>query len=161
MTGASERVSKLRAVNITKGGVVGLQISIRECGDVTVLDVHGRSTTSDGESDLLSTHLHDLAANSKRKLLLNLENLSQVDSSGISVIVEMYVALERQGGELKLLSPRGRVLELLTLFRLLDVIPSFGDETQALASFRPNNAQKVRAKFNRHLKPKTRCATPG
>jgi len=71
-----------------------------------------------------------LAANSKRKLLLNLADLSQVDSS-VSVIIEAYVSLERQGGELKLLSPRGRVFEVLPLFRLLDVIPSFGDETQA------------------------------
>ena len=119
-------------------GVLGLQISIRECGDVTVLDLRGRSTTSDGESELLNQHLRDLVSNGKHKLLLNLENLSQVDSSGVSVIVEAYVYLERQGcGELKLLSPRGRVLDVLTVCRLLDAIPSFGDEIQALASFRP------------------------
>jgi anti-anti-sigma factor len=126
-------------MNITGVGLVGLQISIRECGDVTVLDLRGRSTISDAESDLLSRHLRDLASGNKRKLLLNLANLSQVDSSGVSVIVEMYVSLERHGGELKLLSPRGRVFEVLTLFRLLDVIPSFRDETQALASFRPRS----------------------
>jgi len=126
-------------MNITREGGVGLQISMRECGDVTVLDLRGRSTTSDAESDLLSRHLRDLAANSKHKLLLNLADLSQVDSAGVSVIIETYVSLERQAGELKLLSPRGRVFEVLTLFRLLDVIPSFGDETQALASFRPRS----------------------
>ena len=119
---------------------MGLQISIRECGDVTVLDLRGRSTTNPGESELLNQHLRDLAANGKRNLLLNLANLSQVDSSGVRAIVEMYVYLERQGcGGLKLLCPRGRVLDLLTVCRLLDAIPSFGDETQALASFRPRN----------------------
>jgi anti-anti-sigma factor len=116
---------------------VGLQISIRECGDVSVLDLRGRSTIDDGESELLSKHLHDLAANGKRKVLLNLVNLTQMDSSGVSVIVETYVSLKRQGGELKLLGPCGRVLEVLTVFRLLDALPSFEDETQALASFRP------------------------
>src|SRR6516162_3591241 len=117
---------------------LGLQISIRECGDVAVVDLRGRSTTNGGESELLNQHLRDLAADGKRKLLLNLANLSQVDSSGVSVIVEMYVCLKRQGcGELKLLSPRGRVLDVLTVCRLLDAIPSFGDEIQALASFRP------------------------
>lgn len=124
-------------MNIRREGLAGLQISIRQCGDVTILDLRGRSTTTEGETELLSKHLRDLAANGQRKLLLNLANLSQVDSSGVSVIVEMYVALERQGGQLKLLSPRGRVLEVLTVFRLLDAIPSFGDEAQALASFRP------------------------
>ncbi len=62
-------------------------------------------------------------------------NLSQIDSSGVSIIVEMYVSLKRIGGELKLLSPRGRVLDVLTVYRLLDVIPSFEDETNALTSF--------------------------
>jgi len=60
----------------------------------------------------------------------------EVDSSGVSAIVELYVSLEGQGGQLKLLSPRGLVLEVLTLFRLLEVIPSFDDEAQAFASFR-------------------------
>jgi anti-anti-sigma factor len=90
-----------------------------------------------GESEMLSEHLRDLAANGKRKMLLNLVNLTQVDSSGVSVIVETYVSLKRQGGELKLLAPCGRVLKVLTVFRLLDALPSFDDETQALASFRP------------------------
>lgn len=116
---------------------MGLQISIRECGDVSVVDLRGRSTIDAGESELFSKHLRELLAKSKCKLLLNLENLTHVDSSGVGIIVETYVALKRLGGELKLLSPRGRVLEVLTMFRLLDAIPSFDDEAQALASFGP------------------------
>jgi len=114
---------------------VGLQISIREHGDVSIVDLQGRSTIDGGESELLSKHLHDLAANGRRKLLLNLTNLTQTDSSGIGIIVEMYVSLKRKNGELKLLCPRGRVLQVLTVFRLLEVIPRFEDETQALSSF--------------------------
>jgi anti-sigma B factor antagonist len=116
---------------------VGLQISIREFGDITILDLRGRSTIDGGESELLTTHLQKLVANGARKLLVNLVDLTQVDSSGISIIVETYVSLKRQGGDLKLLCPCGRVLEVLTVFRLLDTIPSFEDEAQALASFRP------------------------
>jgi anti-sigma B factor antagonist len=118
---------------------VGLQISIREFGDITILDLRGRSTIDGGESELLSTHLQKLVANGVRKLLVNLVNLTQVDSSGISIIVRTYASLKRQGGELKLLCPCGRVREVLTVFRLLDTIPSFEDETQALASFRPRS----------------------
>jgi anti-anti-sigma factor len=116
---------------------VGLQISIRESGDVTILDLQGRSTIDGGESELLDSHLRQLLANGVRKLLLNLVNLIQVDSSGVGVIVAAYVYLKRQGGDLKLLCPCGRVLEVLTVFRLLDTIPNFEDEAQALASFRP------------------------
>ena len=108
---------------------------MRECGDVSILDLLGRSTIDAGESELLSKHLRDLTATGKRKLLLNLVNLSHIDSSAVSIIVEMYVSVKRSDGELKLLSPRGRVLDVLKVFRLLDVIPSFEDETNALASF--------------------------
>lgn len=87
-------------------------------------------------SELLSKHLQELVADGVRRVLLNLIDLTQVDSSGVSIIVATYASLERQGGELKLLCPRGRVLEVLTLFHLLDTIPSFEDEAQALASFR-------------------------
>jgi anti-anti-sigma factor len=120
-----------------KGVTVGLQISMRECGDVSVLDLLGRSTIDGGESESLSKHLRDLTATGKRKLLLNLTHLVQIDSSGVGVIVEMYVSLRRSGGILKILRPRGRVLDVLKVFRLLDVIPSFEHEADALDSFRP------------------------
>jgi anti-sigma B factor antagonist len=117
--------------------VVGLQISPRKYDDVTILDLRGRSTINGGESELLSSRLQELLANGVRKVLLNLANFTQVDSSGVSIIIETYVSLKRQAGDLKLLCPRGRVLEVLDVFRLLDTIPSFEDETKALASFRP------------------------
>jgi anti-sigma B factor antagonist len=116
---------------------VGLQISTRESGDVTILDLRGRSTIDGAESELLSNHVQKLVANGVRKLLLNLADLTQVDSSGVSIIVGTYVSLKRQGGDLKLLRPSGRVLEVLTVFHLMDIIPSFQDEAEALASFRP------------------------
>jgi anti-sigma B factor antagonist len=118
-------------------GLVGLQISIRKFDDVTILDLRGRSTIDGGESELLSSRLQELVAKGVRKILLNLADLIQVDSSGIGVIIETYVSLNRQAGDLKLVSPRGRVLEVLNVFHLLDSIPSFEDETSALASFRP------------------------
>jgi anti-anti-sigma factor len=116
---------------------VGLQISIRESRDITILDLQGRSTIDGGESRLLDSQLQELITSGVRKLLLNLTNLTQVDSTGIGIIVKAYVSLRDQGGALKLLSPCGRVLDVLTVTRLLEIIPSFEDETQALVSFRP------------------------
>jgi anti-anti-sigma factor len=101
------------------------------------LDLQGRSTINEGESELLDSQLQTLIASGVRKLLLNLTNLTQVDSTGVSIIVKTFVSLRDQGGALKLLCPCGRVLEVLTMFRLLETIPSFEDETQALVSFRP------------------------
>ena len=116
---------------------MGLLISIRKFGDVTIVDLRGRSTFNDGERELLSSRLEGLVANGVRKLLLNLADLTQIDSSGVSIIVGTYVSLKREGGGLKLLCPRGRVLEVLTVFHLQTIIPSFEDEAYALASFQP------------------------
>jgi anti-anti-sigma regulatory factor len=63
---------------------VGLQISIRESADITILDLMGRSTINGRESDLLDSRLRQLVANGVRKLLLNLADLTQVDSTGVA-----------------------------------------------------------------------------
>ena len=98
----------------------------------------GRLTISGGESELLSGHLKELVAKGVRKLLLNMGDLSQVDSSGVGIIIETYVSLKRHDGDLKLLCPGGRVLQVLNV-HLLDIIPSFDNEAQALASFGPRS----------------------
>jgi anti-sigma B factor antagonist len=118
---------------------MGLDVSIRESGDVTILDLRGKSTISGGESELLSGRLQELVAKGASKLLLNIADLSQIDSSGVSVIVRTHASLKRHGGGLKLLHPGGRVLQVLTVIHLLDIIPSFDDEAQALASFGPRS----------------------
>jgi anti-sigma B factor antagonist len=117
---------------------MSLHISIREFGDVTILDLRGKATIS-SESELLSGHLQKLVAKGASKLLLNIADLSQIDSSGVSVIVQTHASLKRRGGGLKLLRPGGRVLQVLTVIHLLDIIPSFDDEAQALASFGPRS----------------------
>ena len=114
-----------------------LQISTRESGDVSILDLRGRSTIDGGETELLSDQLRRLVCSGVRKVLLNLAELTQVDSSGVSIIVGTFVSLKRQDGDLKLLRPSGRVLEVLTVLHLIEIIPSFQDEAEALASFRP------------------------
>ena len=113
---------------------MGLQISIRESGDVTILDVQGKATIGVGRF-LLNVHLRKLVAMGVRSLLLNLAGVTQLDSSGISAVVGTYVSLSRQGGSLKLLCPRGRANDVLRVMRVADFIPTFEDETQALASF--------------------------
>ena len=115
---------------------MGLQISIRESDDVTILDLRGRSTIDAGESELLDGQLQKLIAKGARKVLLNLTDLTRVDSSGVSVIVGTCVRLRRQGGDVRMLRPSGSVLEVFRVLRLLEAILSFEDEAQALASFR-------------------------
>jgi anti-anti-sigma factor len=118
---------------------VALQISTRESGDITILDLRGKATISDGESEFLRIKLEELIANGVRKFLLNLAELGQVDSSGFSVIAKIYVSLRNKGGDLRFVRPSGRALMAFKVIRLLDVIPTFDDESEALASFRPKS----------------------
>ena len=123
-------------MNLAQGGVVHVQIAIRESDDVAIRDLLGKSTTR-GDSELLSRHIRKVRAKGLQKVLLNLADLTQIDSSGVSIIARTYVSLRDQGGDLKLLRPGGHVLDVFKPLHLLDIIPSFEDETQALASFRP------------------------
>ena len=114
-----------------------LQISTRESGDVTILDLRGKMTINDGENELLRCQLQELIANGVRKLLLNLADLTQVDSSGVSIIVKTYRSLRGLGGDVRLLRPSGHAIEVFKALHLLEMIPSFEEETVALASFSP------------------------
>ena len=113
---------------------MGLQILIRQSAGVAILDLQGRATIGrDNES--LNNQLRKLINDGARKILLNLKGLTQVDSSGLSTIVRASVTIAREGGALKFLKPRASVKLVLETLHLLDAIPTFEDEAQALASF--------------------------
>jgi anti-sigma B factor antagonist len=111
------------------------QISVRESGDVAILDVRGRWTIDGGE--LLNRHLQKLVGDDVRKILLNLADVTQIDSSGVSSMVRIHTSLRRQGGHVKLLHPSKHVMDVLRVLHLVDVIPTFEEENQAIASFKP------------------------
>jgi len=128
------QTSRPSIIEVRRGGDVSLQISVRESHDVAILDLKGKLITGkDGE--LLSKRLCESISNGKSNLLLNLGKLTQVDSSGVSIIARTHGSLKRLGGNLGLLRPSGHVLEVFRVLHLLEMIPSFEDEAQALASF--------------------------
>lgn len=119
---------------------MGLQISSRKSGTVTILDLQGRVTIG-SSNDALSAELRKLAENAPCDVLVNLAGVTQMDSSGISTLVRTFVTLERQGGGLKLLNPAGHVREVLDLTRLIQSIPTYKSESTAVASFRSSTAR--------------------
>ncbi len=118
-----------------RNGGTGLKILVRKSHGITILDLRGKSTFDNSGCEILYGELIRLSEGGASNLLLNVENLTQVDSSSVGALVRAYVALKRRGGSLKLLRPRAHVKMVLDVFHLLETIPNFEDETQALASF--------------------------
>lgn len=111
-----------------------LRISERRVQNVTILDLRGRVVLG-ATNDSLTAAMRKLAASVPCNVLINLADVSQVDSSGISTLVRSFVTLQRDGGSLKILNPSGHVREILELTRLVHCLPTFTDEAQAIASF--------------------------
>lgn len=114
---------------------MSIEISTRMAGDITIMDLKGRATLGK-DADKLNDALRDVVAGGARKVLVNLADLTQMDSSGIATLVRSFVTLGVAGGTMKLLAPSGRVRDVLEVTHLLKAIPHFENEAQALASFR-------------------------
>lgn len=113
---------------------MGLEISKRVVNEVTIVDLQGRATIG-ANTDKLDHELRRLVMGGTPNILVNLAQVTMMDSSGIAAMVGTYVSLTREGGSLKLSRPSSRVREVLRVMRLLDSIPTFDNEMEALASF--------------------------
>ncbi|HYK21988.1 MAG TPA: STAS domain-containing protein [Pyrinomonadaceae bacterium] len=111
-----------------------LDVSERQAGDVTILDLSGEVRIGDSSVALRDT-IRRLADGGKNKLLLNLAGVKYIDSSGIGELIASYATIRRQSGQLKLLKLTDRVQNLLVITKLLTVFDSYEDESEALKSF--------------------------
>lgn len=112
-----------------------MQIAERESGGVTVLDLSGKVTLGDGDT-LLKDKLHSLLHQGKKSVLLNLGQVSYVDSAGLGAIVTAYTTMTREGGSLKLANVTKKLQDLLSITKLLTVFETFDSEDEAIRSFR-------------------------
>ena len=112
-----------------------MQLEERTVGDVTVVKVTGDITLSSGGDVLLKDKVQSLLQQGNRKLLLDMGNVSYVDSAGLGQLVQVYATTSHLGGSLKLLRVTKRLKDLLVLTKLLTVFESYDDEAEAVASF--------------------------
>ncbi len=111
-----------------------LNISERQAGDVTILDLSGKITLGEG-SVALRTAIRRLLGEGKNKILLNLGGVGYIDSSGIGELVSSFTAVNKEGGQLKLLNLTQKIQDLLAITKLLTVFDVFEDEGEALGSY--------------------------
>lgn len=112
-----------------------MQISERQSGSVTVLDLSGKVTLGE-DSTLLKDKLQSLLHQGRKNLVLNLAEVSYVDSAGLGALVSAYTTVTREGGSLKLVNVTKRLQDLLSITKLLTVFETFDSEDEALRSFR-------------------------
>lgn len=111
-----------------------LKITKRQDKNVTILDLSGKVQIGESNTELRTT-LRELAKEGKKNILLNLAEVSQIDSSGLGEFVGSSASLRKAGGKIKLLNLSDRINELMTITKLLTVFEIYENEELAVNSF--------------------------
>jgi anti-sigma B factor antagonist len=113
-----------------------MHIEVRQAKDVMILDLKGRLTAGLGDQ-ILRDAIDKLLAEGRRRILLNLSEVSFLDSAGIGELVAGLKTSRRFQAELKLLNVGERVYSALDMARLLPTFEIYGDESEAVQSYEP------------------------
>lgn len=113
---------------------MSVKLTTRQIGDVTVIDAAGRITLGEGSSTFRDS-IKELTSRGHKKVLLNLGDVSYIDSSGIGELVSGFTTVSNAGGQLKLLKLTKRIQDLLQITKLYTIFEVFDDEAAGLASF--------------------------
>ena len=113
---------------------MSIKASTRQVDDVTVVDLSGRITLGEGSTVLRDT-VRELLGRGQKKILLNLGDVTYIDSSGIGELVSGFTTVANQGGQLKLLNLTKKVHDLLQITKLYTVFEVHNEEAAAIRSF--------------------------
>ncbi len=113
---------------------MSMKASTRQIDGITIVDLSGRITLGEGSVVLRDT-VKDLLGKGQKKILLNLGDVSYIDSSGIGELVSAFTSVRNQGGELKLLHLTKKVHDLLQITKLYTVFDVKDDEATAIGAF--------------------------
>jgi anti-sigma B factor antagonist len=114
-----------------------MAIRQRHLGSIICLDVDGRLVMG-GQDGVLRDEVNRLFLKGHRDILLNLREVSQVDTSGIAALTAVRAAAERYGGTIKLLNLPRRIYDMLVITKLITAFEVFESEVDALGSYSPN-----------------------
>ena len=107
---------------------------IHQVNDVLVIELSGRITVGDG-SVMLRDRIRKELAGGRKRILINLGDVSYIDSSGLGELISAFTSAKKGGGELKLLSLTKKIRDLMEIVKLYTVFDIYDDEASALASF--------------------------
>src|SRR5919206_4280943 len=113
---------------------MSLKAEVRQAGDVSIVDLAGRITLGEG-SGLVRNTIKDLVNSGQKNILLNLKDVTYIDSAGLGELVGAYATVANAAGVVKLLHTQGKVRDVLQVTKLYTVFVAFDDEQDALRSF--------------------------
>ena len=111
-----------------------LRITLDPRGDVTVLHLNGRLVLEDGDS-VFREAVNDIVAENRINLVVNLADVTAIDSAGIGVLVGRFLSVRRRGGDMKLANLTARSHRVMTITQLLNVFDCFDSVDEAVAGF--------------------------
>jgi anti-sigma B factor antagonist len=111
-----------------------MKLSTRKVGGVVVVDIEGKILLGEGDVDIKQT-VDGLLKQGQKNVLLNMAKVPYVDSAGLGAIIRCFTAIRKSGGNLKLLAPNQRLIDLLNITKLVNVFDWYNDEPSALTSF--------------------------
>jgi len=109
-------------------------VTTRDAGDVKIISLHGKITIGAGDLQMREA-IHSVLASGCQKLLVDMKDVTTIDSSGVGELVGCYTTATNKGAKLKLLSLPPKISDVLTVTQLITVFDVFQDEKEALASF--------------------------
>lgn len=111
-----------------------MKINVRQRDGVTILEPKGKITIGVGDVALREAVHRELEAGS-RSILIDMNGVSTIDSSGIGELVSTYTSVKNRGGKLKLLHLPDKVSDILQITQLISVFETYDDEDEAVRSF--------------------------
>jgi anti-sigma B factor antagonist len=111
-----------------------LNISNKQVGDVSVVALKGRIVLGEGSS-ALREQIKSLVGDGKKKIVLNMENVTYIDSAGLGTLVAAHISAKKQGAALFLSDLGNKFHEVLQITRLLTVFNVYATEAEAISNF--------------------------
>ena len=113
-----------------------MDIKERVVEGVSVLDISGKIVLGEGDIQI-KDRIKDLLADGQRSILLNLGDVSYIDSAGLGALISGYTTVKREGGQLKLVNLTKRIKDLLAITKLITVFDTYENENEAVGSYKP------------------------
>jgi anti-sigma B factor antagonist len=111
-----------------------MKASVRDVSGVQILDLKGKVTIGSGDVQLRDT-IQSLVNSGKIQILVNMKEVTAIDSSGIGELVGCYTTVTNKGGKLKLVHLPPKISDILTVTQLITVFDIYEDESEAVRSF--------------------------